>query len=164
MRASEFAFTADGPIREDSPEREAVAWEIAAQLDMRGGVALIVDYGHVRSGIGDTLQAVRGHRFADVLADPGEQDLTSHVDFEALALGDSRHRRSRSTGRSRQGEWLEALGIGQRAAALAKASPERAAEIVAAKARLCDPDAMGRLFKVMAIRHRDWPAPAGLAQ
>ena len=54
-------------------------------LAERGGVALIIDYGHARTSEGDTLQAVRGHGFADVLADPGEQDLTAHVDFEALA-------------------------------------------------------------------------------
>jgi NADH dehydrogenase [ubiquinone] 1 alpha subcomplex assembly factor 7 len=163
LEGEHFAFTAYGPIREDSPERDAVAWEIASQLAVRGGVALIIDYGHVRSAIGDTLQAVRGHRFADVLADPGEQDLTSHVDFEALA------RATEGTGVAldgpvEQGEWLENLGIGERAAALADASPDRADEIMAARARLCDSDAMGNLFKVISIRHRDWPAPAGFAQ
>ncbi len=155
-----FAFTIDGPIREGSPERDAVAWEIAAQLDVRGGVALIIDYGHPRSAEGDTLQAIRGHRFANVLADPGEQDLTSHVDFEALARA-AQAIPVAIDGPVEQGAWLEALGIGQRAAALA--SPERADEIMAAKARLCDPDAMGKLFKVMAIRNRAWPAPAGMA-
>jgi SAM-dependent MidA family methyltransferase len=163
IEGDRFTFTADGRIREDSPEREAVAGDIAAQIAARGGIALIVDYGHVRSAIGDTLQAVRGHRYADVLASPGEQDLTSHVDFEALA---------RATAGSgvvidgpvEQGQWLETLGIGQRVTALTKASPERAAEIVAAKARLCESGAMGSLFKVMAIRHRDWPSPAGFAR
>jgi NADH dehydrogenase [ubiquinone] 1 alpha subcomplex assembly factor 7 len=158
-----FAFTSGGPIREDSPEREAVVGELAAQIALRGGVALIIDYGHVRSAVGETLQAVRDHSFADVLADPGEQDLTSHVDFEVLA-----HVAARAGGAIdgplEQGEWLEALGIGQRAAALAKTSPERAAEVMAARKRLCDSSAMGSLFKVMAIRHRDWPAPAGFAR
>ena len=163
IAGEEFAFTADGSIREDSPERESVAREIAVQLDSRGGVALIIDYGHVHSGVGDTMQAVRGHHFANVLCDPGEQDLTSHVDFEALARG-AQAVPVEIEGPVEQGEWLEALGLRQRAAALAKTSPERAAEIVAAQARLCDPDAMGSLFKVMAIRHRDWPVPAGLAR
>jgi SAM-dependent MidA family methyltransferase len=163
LKGEAFAFTADGMVREDSPEREATAWDIATQLAARGGVALIIDYGHVRSDFGDTLQAVRGHQFANVLADPGEQDLTSHVDFEALALA-TEGTGAAIDGPIEQGEWLEALGIVQRAAALAKASPGRAAEIVAAHARLCDSDAMGSLFKVMAIRHRDWPVPAGLAR
>jgi NADH dehydrogenase [ubiquinone] 1 alpha subcomplex assembly factor 7 len=159
----QFAFTADAPIRENSPEREVVAAQTATLIAERGGLALIVDYGHIRSAMGDTLQAVRGHRYADVLANPGEQDLTSHVDFEAIALA------TEGTGIAidgpvEQGHWLEALGIGRRSAALAKASPERAAEIMAAKARLCDSDAMGSLFKVMAFRHPDWLAPAGFVQ
>lgn len=160
LKGEELVFTAEGEIREDSPEREAIAWEIAAQLAARGGVALIVDYGHARSDLGDTLQAVRGHRFADILSDPGEQDLTSHVDFEALASA-TEGIGAAIDGPVEQGAWLELLGLGQRAAALAKASPQRAAEIMVAKARLCDPGAMGKLFKVMAVRHRDWPVPAG---
>ena len=31
--------------------------------------------------IGDTLQAVRAHAFANPFENPGEQDLTAHVDF-----------------------------------------------------------------------------------
>jgi len=153
-------FDVTGAIREDSPARDAVAWEIGAQINVRGGVALIVDYGHVQSGLSDTLQAVRGHRYADVLASPGEQDLTAHVDFEALA-------RAASVGSVEvtrvvsQSEWLERLGIGARAAALAKAHPERAEAIAAERKRLCDPEEMGQLFKVMAVHSESWPAPAG---
>jgi SAM-dependent MidA family methyltransferase len=83
------------------------------------------------------------------------------VDFEALAkaasVGSVEVTRVVS-----QGEWLERLGIAARAAALAKAHPEGAEEIAAERARLCDPDAMGELFKVMAIHSASWPAPAGL--
>ncbi|MBA3511958.1 SAM-dependent methyltransferase [Sphingomonas sp.] len=155
-----LAFTVNGAVREDSPARDAMAWEIGAQLDVRGGVALIIDYGHARSGKGDTLQAVRGHRYADVLADPGEQDLTAHVDFEALARAASAGG-VEATRVVSQREWLERLGIAARVEALAKAHPERADEFATARKRLCDPDAMGRLFKVMAVHSRPWPAPAG---
>jgi SAM-dependent MidA family methyltransferase len=156
-------FDLNGAIREDSPARDAVAWEIGAQLNVRGGVALIVDYGHARAGLGDTLQAVRGHRYADVLANPGEQDLTAHVDFAALA-------RAASVGTVRvtevmnQGEWLERLGIAARAAALARARPDRAEDIAAATRRLCDAGEMGELFKVMAVHSQAWPAPAGFEE
>ena len=78
-------FTAGGEIREDSPARDEAAAAIGRHLGRHGGVALIVDYGHVKSAAGDTLQAVKGHCFADPLAGPGEQDLTAHVDFEAVA-------------------------------------------------------------------------------
>ncbi len=153
-------FDVNGAIREDSPARDAVAWEIGAQINVRGGVALIFDYGHAKSGLGETLQAVRGHRYADVLANPGEQDLTAHVDFAALAkaasVGSVEVTRVVS-----QGDWLDRLGIGARAAALAKAHPERAKEIAAERVRLCNSEAMGELFKVIAIHSASWPAPAG---
>ena len=151
-------FTADGPVREDSPAREGAMGVIAGRLAAHGGAALVIDYGHSKSGDGDTLQAVRGHRYADVLAEPGEQDLTAHVDFEALAKA------AADVGVTRvvdQGEWLERLGIAARAESLAEALPERADELAAARSRLCDADAMGNLFKVMALHSRSWPAPAG---
>ena len=156
-----LAFTADGPIREDSPTREEVVRSMARHLGKHGGVALIIDYGHARSGDGDTLQAVRGHQFADVLADPGEQDLTAHVDFEALAKAATAD--ATVTQVVSQSQWLERLGIGSRAAALARAHPERAEKIAAERKRLCDAGAMGQLFKVMAMHAPSWPAPAGFA-
>ncbi len=157
-----LAFTVDGAVREDSPSRDAAVAAIAAHLAAHGGAALIVDYGHAQSAVGDTLQAVRGHRFAAVLDAPGEQDLTAHVDFEAVARAAGAAGATVTT-LSTQGAWLERLGISARAAALVAANPERADEIAAARARLGDEDAMGRLFKVIAIQAPDWPAPAGIA-
>ena len=60
-----------------------------------------------------------------------------------------------------QGAWLEAMGIGLRAAALARAAPERAEEIAAARDRLTAPEQMGRLFKALALVAPGWPEPAG---
>ncbi len=160
VAAGGLAFDRDGTIVEDSPARVEAVSEIAKQLDVRGGVALIIDYGHERSAPGDTLQAVRGHRFAPVLADPGEQDLTSHVDFEAVARA-AREVGAAVTPLVPQGRWLERLGIAARAEALARAHPERSAEIDTARRRLCEPAQMGDLFKVIAIHAADWPQPAG---
>jgi SAM-dependent MidA family methyltransferase len=159
--AEGLAFTIDGPVREDSPVRERTVGEIAERLNQHGGAALIIDYGHSRSAIGDTLQAVRGHAFADVLANPGDQDVTSHVDFEAVATASAI---IRTTPAVTQGEWLERLGIAARAAALANTHPGRADEIEAARARLCDREQMGELFKVIALHSDGWPAPAGFGQ
>jgi NADH dehydrogenase [ubiquinone] 1 alpha subcomplex assembly factor 7 len=163
VAAGGLAFDRDGQIVEQSPAREAVAEALGKRLACSGGVALIIDYGHVRSAPGDTLQAVRGHAFAPVLASPGEQDLTSHVDFEALGKAAS-NGGAIATPAVAQGEWLAGLGIGARAAALATANPDRADELAAAVHRLTARDAMGTLFKVLAIRSSAWPSPAGLAQ
>jgi NADH dehydrogenase [ubiquinone] 1 alpha subcomplex assembly factor 7 len=51
-----------------------------------------------------------------------------------------------------QGEFLRRLGIAQRATRLkADATPQQAADIDSALARLTAPDQMGELFKVMAF-------------
>ena len=154
-----FAFTVEGAIRETSPARDAAAAALADHLARHGGAALIIDYGYAQSEQGDTLQAVRGHAFADPLADPGEADLTAHVDFAALARAASACAVSRVVS---QGSWLEALGIGPRAAALAARNPDQTAAIAAARRRLCDAAEMGQLFKIIALRHPEWPALAGL--
>jgi SAM-dependent MidA family methyltransferase len=160
--AGGLAFDRDGEIIEDSPARDAYAREIAAQLDIHGGVAIIIDYGHERSAPGDTLQAVRGHRYAPVLADPGEQDLTSHVDFEAVGNA-AREAGVAVTRLITQGEWLIRLGIEARAQALCRANPDRADDVQSALERLTASDQMGSMFKVLGIHSPDWPAPAGFA-
>jgi SAM-dependent MidA family methyltransferase len=157
-----LAFDRDGEIVEDSPARTEAVAAIAAKLARNGGVALIIDYGHANSAPGETLQAVRGHRFAPLLASPGEQDLTAHVDFEAVANA-ARDGGCEATPVVAQGAWLRSVGIDTRAAALAKANPAQAESIDAALRRLTDDDQMGSLFKVMAIHSPGWPAPAGLA-
>ena len=115
--AGGLAFDRDGEIVETSPERDEAVASIANHLLSNGGVALFIDYGHSTSGPGDTLQAVSRHGFAPVLASPGEQDLTAHVDFETVARVASEVGAS-VTPLVPQGEWLSRLGIGQRAAAV----------------------------------------------
>jgi SAM-dependent MidA family methyltransferase len=163
VAAGGLAFDRDGKVEERSPAREAAMNAIATCVAHCGGVALIVDYGHEKSAPGDTLQAVRGHRYVPVLVDAGEQDLTAHVDFEALGSA-ARDAGAEVTPVVPQGEWLNSLGIGARAASLATANPERVAELEKAVDRLCHEEQMGQLFKVMAIHSPDWPAPAGFAQ
>ena len=149
-----------GTILETSPASAAVVGELARRIAAQGGAALIVDYGHARTAPGDTLQAVEKHGFADPWERPGERDLTAHVDFEAL--GDAaRAQGVRVLGPVGQGEWLRAMGIDVRAAALAKAAPSRQAEISAARERLVAPEQMGSLFKAMALVAPGWPEPEG---
>lgn len=157
-----LAFDCDGDVVETSPAREQAVRSVAERLVKHGGTAIFIDYGHERSGRGDTLQAVRSHRFAPVLADPGEQDLTSHVDFEAVVRV-AREAGAAATPLAAQRDWLLRLGIEARAAALSRRNPDRADDVRAALHRLTTGDAMGGLFKVIAIHSPGWPAPAGHA-
>jgi SAM-dependent MidA family methyltransferase len=160
VAAGGLAFDRDGEIIESSPARDEAVGAVARRLVQYGGVALFIDYGHPTSAPGDTLQAVRGHRFAAVLDRPGEQDLTSHVDFEAVGR-EARDAGAAVTRVVPQGEWLKRLGIEARVQALLQANPERAEDIAAALERLTAADQMGELFKVVAIHSPLWPAPAG---
>jgi len=154
-------FVREGaPVTERSPASLAVAADLASRIAVQGGAVLIVDYGPMRSGTGDTLQSLHRHAYADPFEAPGERDLTAHVDFEAL--GDAaRAAGVRVFGPVEQGAWLKAMGIDVRAAALARAAPERVADIMADRDRLTAPEQMGRLFKAMALVAPSWPEPAG---
>lgn len=146
-------------------ERCPVAMEFADTLSHRlaatPGAALIIDYGHGKSAIGETLQAVHQHVFCDPLSDPGNADLTAHVDFGAfaqrLSLGGAT-----TSGPVTQSVFLGAIGIRERTQHLLKtASPEARADVMSATVRLTDPVQMGELFKVMVATSPEMPKLAG---
>ena len=149
-----------GTILETSPAASAIVRMLAHRLTAQGGIALVIDYGHGRTSGGETLQAVKRHGFADPWQEPGECDLTVHVDFQALAEA-AASEGVRVLGPVVQGRWLESLGIGRRTAAIAGAAPARAAEVEQARDRLTAPGQMGSLFKVLALAAPGWPDPAG---
>ena len=131
---------------------DSVALELGRRM-RKAGAALIIDYGHAKFGLGDTLQAVAAHSFADPLRTPGRADLSAHVDFEALAQC-AESMGARIHGPIRQRDLFLRLGIEERAAALkANASTEQAADIEIAFSRLIAGGArgMGELFKAIAI-------------
>ena len=82
--------TKSGDIVEVCEPAGPIVTEVAAKISEHGGAAIVVDYGGWHS-LGDTLQALRNHEYENPLAQPGQADLTAHVDFEAL--GSQRARR-----------------------------------------------------------------------
>ncbi len=150
MMPEEFMEAPAGSIFEISPASLGIIDEISQRLKRCGGAALILDYGHALPGLGDTLQAVSQHRYADVLEAPGERDITAHVDFGTLATvaGQS----AAVAGPVTQGQFLIAVGIEARAEKLGEnATDKQRRDIMSALCRLVAPQAMGRLFKVMAL-------------
>jgi SAM-dependent MidA family methyltransferase len=141
----------DGAIVERRPATAPLLASLAARAKEAPLAALFIDYGHERSGLGDTLQAVRHHRYADPLAAPGEADLTAHVDFAALR-GEAERLGLKAYGPVPQGEFLLRLGLMERRdRLLAAARPEQREMISSGAARLADPNQMGVLFKVLAL-------------
>jgi SAM-dependent MidA family methyltransferase len=143
------AFAYDGAIVEDSPARDSVAEDIASMARACKTAALIIDYGHETAAAGDTLQAMQAHKFVPFLHDPGNCDLTAHVDFESLASALRRGGVSVSS-LTTQRSFLINMGLEERAERLsATASEAQKADIAAAVKRLAGAGDMGNLFKAV---------------
>lgn len=139
-----------GAIIEIGVQALSIVSEVAQRIVAGGGAALFADYGPTESGLGDTFQAVKAHHFADPLEEPGEADLTFHVDFGQMRRAAEKEG-ALVYGPVTQGAFLEVIGIRERAEALKQAAPDYAEEIEAGIARLIDADEMGTLFKVIAL-------------
>jgi SAM-dependent MidA family methyltransferase len=138
-----------------------VDWLIA-QARQHMTAALLIDYGYERSASGDTLQAVRQHRYEHPLCSPGEADLTMHVNFEALTHRLTATHHLVCDGPATQAEFLGTLGLVERASRLMAANPAKALEIETAVQRLLAPGGMGTRFKVLGTRSPQLPPLPGL--
>jgi len=159
LLAANVRHAPEGAIAEICPLAQTIMEQLRRHFDANPGAALIIDYGYAHSTAGDSFQALKNHKYIDPLAEPGEADLTAHIDFEALARPFDT---DTCYGPVEQGPFLKALGIQARASALsANANEHQRDDIASALKRLTDPGAMGSLFKVIAVTSPDTPAPAG---
>ncbi|MGD9867069.1 MAG: class I SAM-dependent methyltransferase [Hyphomicrobiales bacterium] len=151
---------ADGDIVELRPAAGEVARELGRRARTHPLAGLLIDYGHDHSAIGDTFQAVCGHKPADPFATPGEADLTAHVDFGAFAAA-AREAGLAVHGPMAQGRFLLSLGLAQRARRLIAAArdADTAKLLESGARRLADPAQMGELFRVISIAGPDLPVP-----
>ena len=162
--------TLDLPSRDEAPEgaiyelneaAEAAAEEIARALVAAGGRALIIDYGHLHDGFGETLQAVRRHAHWPVLSAPGAADITAHVNFERLTRV-AFNAGASAQGPVAQGAFLERLGLPFRLERLSHGkTPAEVMSLHQGALRLVSPDQMGELFKAFCISAPGLPAPQG---
>ncbi|WP_426259919.1 class I SAM-dependent methyltransferase [Sphingomonas sp. DC1100-1] len=146
-----------GSVLEISPASVTVMTTVARRIAAQGGAMLAIDYGYEGPALGDTLQAVRGHGFANPFDTPGTVDLSAHVDFTTLAAA-AQGAGAVAWGPISQRDLLGGLGIDTRATALARATPDKAEAILADRARLMSD--MGTLFRALAVTRADWPVPA----
>jgi SAM-dependent MidA family methyltransferase len=148
----------EGAVCEVSAPQEALGAALGERLVRDGGAALLIDYGRDRPEFGDTLQALRRHEKVDPLACPGEADLTVHADFPAVMA--AAERVGAEAAILTQAAFLARMGIGERAEALVRARPDKAATIGRQLHRLVGGDQMGELFKACCLFSPDWTPPA----
>jgi NADH dehydrogenase [ubiquinone] 1 alpha subcomplex assembly factor 7 len=157
------AQPAEGAIFEYRPDLAEVAERLARRSRRAPFAALFIDYGPAEPAFGDSLQAVKAHCYASPLDEPGEADLTSHVDFAAF----SRQCRAEGLiidGPITQAQFLLAMGLVERTGKLlAAARPDQAGLIEAGARRIADPTGMGGLFKVACVRSREVATPPPFA-
>lgn len=140
-----------GTVMESSPASRSVMRHIAQHIAEHQGAGLIIDYGYLGDAHSDTLQAVKSHLFHPVLSEPGEADITAHVDFTSL-MSIAQDAGTVVHGLATQGEFLRRIGADIRLEMLIKqASPQQRDGLITGLTRLISPQAMGTLFKVMAL-------------
>ena len=143
----------------------------------RGGAAIAIDYGD-EGPLGDTLEAIKDHKFVEnVLESPGECDLSAHVDFGALrAVVEERNEERTSEvkcfGPTTQQKLLLELGIVQRLQKLAETCSDEQLEILADGCqRLVGDDkveegetpGMGLRYKALCMVSKNLQRPAGFS-
>ena len=145
----DFGAPHNGDIYEFSSARLGFISQLCERIKETKGAGLFIDYGHGKSGFGDTFQAVKQHGYADILSDVGDVDLTSHVDFEPL-LSAVTDVGGIVQPLLDQGDFLRMMGIEARVNYL---KSKGAQDIDQDLARLVADDQMGTLFKVMDFRY-----------
>jgi NADH dehydrogenase [ubiquinone] 1 alpha subcomplex assembly factor 7 len=141
--------TAGGPVSAQHTLAKGIMAHAAAAAPL---AALFIDYGFSETVIGDTLQAMSEHKYVSPFRAPGCDDVTAHVDFSSLAQ-EFRSANLLVDGPISQTEFLLKMGLVERAQALMRdARADQVNAIETGARRIADPDGMGGLFKVMAVR------------
>ncbi len=151
MLAKSGSLIPPGTVMEQSPASRTLMRQLAQHIQTHGGAGLVIDYGYLGEAHSDTLQAMKSHLFHPVLNDPGDADITAHVDFTSLKgiaadAGNAVH------GLATQGEFLIRMGAELRMEMLLRqATPDQRDALISGLQRLISPQQMGELFKVMAF-------------
>jgi NADH dehydrogenase [ubiquinone] 1 alpha subcomplex assembly factor 7 len=141
--------TSEGPVSAQNSLANSILGPTGQAAPL---VALFIDYGFGETVIGDTLQAMSEHKYVSPFRAPGLDDLTAHVDFSALAR-ELRGANLLVDGPTTQTEFLLKMGLVERAQTLMReARADQVNAIETGARRIADPDGMGGLFKVMAVR------------
>ena len=127
---------------------------ISRMINKCTGGLLLIDYGYVDGKMYDTLQAVSNHKFANILDDIGNVDITHNINFDLFKKFTKKFGGLESN-LTTQKNFLIKMGIKDRAEIISKNENFlKKADIFYRLKRLIDEDQMGTLFKVMLIKNK----------
>ena len=118
-----------------------------------GGI-LLIDYGYIDGKMKNTLQAISNHKFANILDNIGNVDITHNINFK-LFKKLIKKMGGLETNLTTQKSFLINMGIRQRAEIISKnLNFSKKTDIYYRMRRLIDDKQMGNLFKVMLIKNK----------
>ena len=128
--------------------------EISNLIKENSGGLLLIDYGYTDKKMKNTLQGVSNHKFANILNNIGDVDITHNISFELFKKFIKR-KGGLQNNLTSQKNFLTKMGIKKRAEIISKnESFLRKADIYHRLKRLIDENQMGSLFKVMLIKNK----------
>ena len=123
-------------------------------IKINTGGLLLVDYGYTEKKMKNTLQAISNHKFANILENIGNVDITHNISFD-LFKRFTKKMGGLANNLTTQKEFLLKMGIKQRAQIISKnQSFLKKADIYHRIERLISEEQMGNLFKVMFIKNK----------
>ncbi len=128
--------------------------KIAKIIKKNAGGLLLIDYGYNNKKMKNTLQAVSNHKFANILDDFGNVDITHKINFNLFKeiinqMGGLKNNLTT------QKNFLTKMGIKERAEIISKNQNFlKKADIFYRLERLIHEKQMGSLFKVMLVKNK----------
>ena len=128
--------------------------DISKIIKKYSGGMLLIDYGYTDGKMKNTLQAVYNHKFANILDNIGNSDITHNINFKLFEkltnqMGDL------ECNLTTQKKFLIKMGVKQRAEIISKnLNFLKKADVYYRLKRLIDEKQMGNLFKVMLIKNK----------
>ncbi len=128
--------------------------DISKIIKKNNGGLLMIDYGFIEKRMKNTLQAVSNHKFANILENIGNSDITHNISFD-LFKKYTKQLGGLSNNLTTQKKFLIKMGIKKRAEIISKNKNFlMKADIYYRLKRLTDEKQMGNLFKVMLIKNK----------
>tara|TARA_B100001063_G_scaffold220969_1_gene226242 strand:+ start:763 stop:1809 length:1047 start_codon:yes stop_codon:yes gene_type:complete len=129
--------------------------EISQIIEKNLGGLLLIDYGYTQKKMKNTLQAISNHKFANILNNIGNSDITHNINFNLFKKFIKKFDNLESN-LTTQKKFLLKMGIKQRAELISKnLSFLKKSDIFYRLNRLINNNQMGNLFKVMLIKNKN---------
>ncbi len=127
---------------------------IGEKIKKYNGGILLFDYGYTKNKNKNTLQSVKDHKYLNILSDPGNSDITSHINYSFLTKILER-KNLKIEKIITQSEFLQKLGIIERASIISKNQTfKEKANMFYRLKRLLHYKEMGVLFKTMFVHNK----------